>query len=67
MKNTERIELNWQPSRKVVILAAVLIAILVGAVIVGLTMVIQVKVGYAVVLVDPLLQSTGEPIVGPTY
>ena len=67
MKNTERIELNWQPSRKVVILVAVLIAILVGSVIVGLTMVIQVKVGYAVVLVDPLLQSTGEPIVGPTY
>ena len=44
-----------------------LIVILVGSVTVGLTMVIQVKVGDAVVLVDPLLQTTGEPIVGPTY
>ena len=49
------------------ILVSALIVILVGSVIVGLTMVIQVKVGDAVVLVDPLLQTTGEPIVGPTY
>jgi len=50
-----------------VILVTALIVILVGSVIVGLTMVIQVKVGDAVVLVDPLLQTTGDPIVGPTY
>jgi regulator of protease activity HflC (stomatin/prohibitin superfamily) len=50
-----------------VILITALIVILVGSVTVGLTMVIQVKVGDAVVLVDPLLQTTGEPIVGPTY
>ncbi len=49
------------------ILITALIVILAGSVIVGLTMVIQVKVGDAVVLVDPLLQTTGEPIVGPTY
>lgn len=67
MKKTERVEFNWQPSRKVVILVVALIVLLIGSVIVGLTMVIQVKVGDAVVLVDPLLQSTGEPIVGPTY
>jgi len=50
-----------------VILITALIVILVGSVTVGLTMVIQVKVGDAVVLVDPLLQTTGEPITGPTY
>lgn len=55
------------PSRKVMILVSVLIVILVGAAIVGLTMIIQVKVGDAVILVDPLLQVTGEPIKGPSY
>jgi len=50
-----------------VILITALIVILGGSVVVGLTMVIQVKVGDAVVLVDPLLQTTGDPIVGPTY
>jgi regulator of protease activity HflC (stomatin/prohibitin superfamily) len=50
-----------------VILITALIVILAGSAVVGLTMVIQVKVGDAVVLVDPLLQTTGDPIVGPTY
>ncbi len=49
------------------ILITALIVILGGSVVVGLTMVIQVKVGDAVVLVDPLLQTTGDPVVGPTY
>ena len=38
----ERVELNWQPSRKQVMLVTALIVILVGSVIVGFTMIIQI-------------------------
>ena len=44
-----------------------LILILIVSIMFGLTMVISVGVGHAVLLVDPLTKSTSEPIVGPTY
>ena len=33
----------------------------------GLVMVVQVGVGHAVILVDPIARSTSDPILGPTY
>ena len=44
-----------------------LILILLASTIFGLSMVISVGVGHAVLLVDPLTKSTSDPIVGPTY
>ena len=44
-----------------------LILILLISTIFGLSMVISVGVGHAVLLVDPLTKSTSDPIVGPTY
>ena len=60
-------EINWKPSRKIQGLTFALILILIVSVLFGLTMVISVGVGHAVMLVDPLTKSTSEPIVGPTY
>ena len=60
-------EINWKPSRKLTILVFSLILILLVSIVFGLTMVISVGVGHAVVLVDPLTKSTSEPMVGPTY
>jgi len=48
-------------------LTIALILILIVSIMFGLTMVISVGVGHAVLLVDPLTKSTSEPIVGPTY
>lgn len=64
-------ENNWSgvkfgDSRKI-ILTTILGLILIFAVIFGLVMVKSVGVGHAVILVDPLTQSTSEPIIGPTY
>jgi regulator of protease activity HflC (stomatin/prohibitin superfamily) len=44
-----------------------LILILLASTIFGLSMVISVGVGHAVLLVDPLTKSTSDPIIGPTY
>jgi regulator of protease activity HflC (stomatin/prohibitin superfamily) len=41
--------------------------ILIVSIMFGLTMVISVGVGHAVLLVDPLTKSTSDPIVGPTF
>jgi regulator of protease activity HflC (stomatin/prohibitin superfamily) len=56
-----------KPSRKVTFLVFALILTLLVSLIFGLTMVISVGVGHAVLLVDPLTKTTSEPIVGPTY
>ena len=48
-------------------LVFILIAILLVSILFGVTMVISVGVGHAVLLVDPLTKSTSDPIVGPTY
>jgi regulator of protease activity HflC (stomatin/prohibitin superfamily) len=66
-ERTEPREINWKPSRKLTGLAFALILILVVSIMFGLTMVISVGVGHAVLLVDPLTKSTSDPIVGPTY
>jgi len=63
----ERGEIKWGPSRKTVIVAVVLLTILIFSIMFGLTMIISVGVGHAVLLVDPLTKSTSEPIIGPTY
>jgi regulator of protease activity HflC (stomatin/prohibitin superfamily) len=60
-------DINWKPSRKMTFLVFALIAILLTSILFGITMVISVGVGHAVLLVDPLTKSTSEPIVGPTY
>jgi regulator of protease activity HflC (stomatin/prohibitin superfamily) len=60
-------DINWKPSRKMTFLVFALIAILLTSILFGITMVISVDVGHAVLLVDPLTKSTSEPIVGPTY
>ena len=49
------------------ILVVGLILILVFAVVFGLTMIVSVGVGNAVILVDPLTKSTSEPRIGPAY
>jgi regulator of protease activity HflC (stomatin/prohibitin superfamily) len=54
-------------SIRVVGLISVLALFLIFMVVFGLTMVIQVGVGHAVILVDPLTRSTSEPILGPVY
>jgi regulator of protease activity HflC (stomatin/prohibitin superfamily) len=60
-------DITWKPSRKMTFLVFALIAILLTSILFGITMVISVGVGHAVLLVDPLAKSTSEPIVGPTY
>ncbi len=67
VRNIERGEIKWGPSRKMVIIAVVLLTILIFSIMFGLTMIISVGVGHAVLLVDPLTKSTSEPIIGPTY
>lgn len=62
---------NWSEGRfggslKVVLVTA-LALIVIFAVIFGLVMIRSVDVGHAIILVDPLAQSTSEPILGPTY
>ena len=65
MEEDKGVRLRLPP--KVTILIVGLILLLVFSVAFGLAMVISVGVGHAVVLVDPLTKSTGEPILGPTY
>jgi regulator of protease activity HflC (stomatin/prohibitin superfamily) len=60
-------DINWKPPRKITFLVFALIFILIVSILFGVTMVISVGVGHAVLLVDPLMKSTSDPIVGPTY
>jgi regulator of protease activity HflC (stomatin/prohibitin superfamily) len=54
-------------STRVVALISVLVLFLIFMAVFGLVMVIQVGVGHAVILVDPITRSTSEPILGPVY
>ncbi len=54
-------------STRVVALISVLAFFFVFMIVFGLVMVIQVGVGHAVILVDPITRSTSEPILGPVY
>lgn len=54
-------------SKKGTFLAIVLIFLLVFSIIAGFAMIISVGVGHAVILVDPLTKSTGDPTIGPAY
>jgi regulator of protease activity HflC (stomatin/prohibitin superfamily) len=67
VKKTEPREIRIQPTPKVVALVIGLVLLLVFSVIFVTTMVIQVEVGHAALLVDPLSGSTSDPILGPTY
>ncbi len=60
-------ELGFGISRKAVGLILILVFFVIFMVVFGLVMVINVGVGHAVILVDPLTRSTSEPILGPTY
>lgn len=60
-------ELGFGISRKVVGLILILVFFVMFMVVFGLIMVINVGVGHAVILVDPLTRSTSEPVLGPTY
>lgn len=63
----ERGDFGARPSFKNIGLVVILILILGVSVVFGLTMIISVGVGHAVLLVDPLTKSTSDPILGPTY
>lgn len=65
MEEKERISIGI-PSN-VARLVSVLIVFLIIAVVFSLVMIVQVSVGHAIILVDPLTKSTSEPIVGPTF
>lgn len=54
-------------SLKVIALISVLAFFFLFMIVFGLVMVVQVGVGHAVILVDPIARSTSEPILGPTY
>lgn len=54
-------------SPRVIALISVLAFFVLFMIVFGLVMVIQVGVGHAVVLVDPLARTTSEPILGPTF
>ncbi len=55
----------WSISKTGLIVFAVVLIVL--AIIFALTMVVNVRVGHAVVLVDPISNSISDPILGPTY
>ncbi len=65
MSEGERIRYGISP--RVVALVGLLGFFLVFMVVFGLFLVIQVGVGHAVILVDPISGTTSEPILGPTY
>ena len=48
-------------------LVVIAIFLIIMSVIITVTMIISVGVGHAVVLVDPISKSIGDPILGPTY
>jgi regulator of protease activity HflC (stomatin/prohibitin superfamily) len=52
---------------KVIGLISILVFFFIFMIVFGLVMVVQVGVGHAVILVDPIARSTSEPILGPTY
>ncbi len=58
---------GFRVPRKIIILIVGLMFLLIFSVVFGLAMVVSVAVGHAVILVDPLTKSTGEPLLGPTY
>jgi len=60
-------ELGFGISRKVVGLILIPVFFVIFMVVFGLVMVINVGVGHAVILVDPLTRSTSEPVLGPTF
>ena len=53
--------------KKITVIALLLIFVLIISVIIGFTMVIGVGVGHAVIMVDPLTQSTSDATTGPAY
>jgi regulator of protease activity HflC (stomatin/prohibitin superfamily) len=67
VKKTEPREIRIQPTPKVIALVIGLVLVLVFSGIFVTTMIIQVEVGHAVLLVDPLSGSTSDPVLGPTY
>ena len=60
-------KIEFGPSRRVIVLILVPVFFLVFMFLFGLLMVINVGVGYAAILVDPLTRTTSDPILGPTY
>ncbi|UCE96545.1 MAG: hypothetical protein JSV51_02800 [Candidatus Bathyarchaeota archaeon] len=54
-------------SNKAVALISILVLFLIFMVVFGLVMIINVGIGHAVILVDPITRSTSDPILGPTY
>jgi regulator of protease activity HflC (stomatin/prohibitin superfamily) len=52
---------------KVIGLISILVFFFIFMIVFGVVMVVQVGVGHAVILVDPIARSTSEPILGPTY
>lgn len=53
--------------KKVTFTALILVFVLIISIIFGLTMIVGIEVGQAVIMVDPLTQSTSDAIVGPAY
>lgn len=53
--------------KKITFLAMILVFVLIISLIIGFTMIVGVGVGHAVIMVDPLTQSTSDATTGPTY
>jgi len=65
MENREMPELKIP--KKATFLAMILIFVLIISSIIGFTMIVGVGVGHAVIMVDPLTQSTSDATTGPAY
>ena len=53
--------------KKITFLAMILVFVLIISLIISFTMIVRVGVGHAVIMVDPLTQSTSDATTGPTY
>ena len=60
-------DIEFSFSKRKIGLVILFVVLIIFAVMIPLTMVVNVGVGHAVVLVDPVSRSISDPILGPTY
>ncbi|TEU06305.1 hypothetical protein E3I90_02540, partial [Candidatus Bathyarchaeota archaeon] len=62
---SDSLRFSWTLARTGLIV--LLVVLMIFAVIFPLTMLVKVDVGHAVILVDPLSKSIGDPMLGPAF
>ncbi len=60
-------DIEFSFSKRKIGLIMLCVVLIIFAVIIPLTMVVNVGVGHAVILIDPITRSISDPILGPTY